>query len=67
MGDEEDAGCKVVYMDLADGNNEETNWIKRAGKAMVTYPNGCTFTGKCELFHSCVVLSRYDLVRNLRC
>jgi len=44
MGDEENL-CKVEYLDTLDGVPEETNWIKRAGKAKVTYPNGCTFEG----------------------
>ena len=44
MGDEETPQCKVEYLDNPDGP-EETNWIKRAGKAKVTYPNGCTFEG----------------------
>lgn len=43
MADEE-AGPfpSVVY---SDGEGEETNWIKRAGTATVTYLNGCSFTG----------------------
>jgi len=44
MGDEE-ATCKVEYLDGPDGSTEETNWIKRAGRAKVTYLNGCTFEG----------------------
>ena len=43
MADEDAPQCKVVYIDGAE--EEETNWIKRAGKARVTYPNGCTFEG----------------------
>ena len=47
MADEEEEGpfCSVVYTDLPEGETEETNWIKRAGRATVTYVNGCTFTG----------------------
>lgn len=45
MADDEEAGCKVEYLDTPDGTPEETNWIKRAGRAKVTYPNGCTFEG----------------------
>ena len=45
MGDEEGPQCKIEYLDNPEGP-EETNWIKRAGKAKVTYPNGCTFEGK---------------------
>lgn len=41
--DDETPQCKVEYIDLAEP--EETNWIKRAGKCRVTYPNGCTFEG----------------------
>jgi hypothetical protein len=44
MGDEEAPQCKVEYLDNPEGP-EETNWIKRAGRAKVTYPNGCTFEG----------------------
>jgi hypothetical protein len=44
MGDEEAPQCKVEYLDNTEGP-EETNWIKRAGRARVTYPNGCTFEG----------------------
>jgi hypothetical protein len=43
---EEEQGCKVEYLDTADGSPEEANWIKRAGRAKVTYPNGCVFEGK---------------------
>jgi hypothetical protein len=47
MADEGEEGqfCSVIYTDLPDGETEETNWIKRAGNATVTYLNGCTFTG----------------------
>jgi len=44
MADDEPM-CKVEYLDSADGTPEETNWIKRAGYAKVTYTNGCVFTG----------------------
>lgn len=44
MGDEEPQ-CKVEYLDTPDGSPEETNWIKRAGKCKVTYPNTHTFEG----------------------
>ena len=39
--------CKVEYLDIPEGSEEpaETNWIKRAGKCKVTYPNGCIFEG----------------------
>jgi hypothetical protein len=44
MADDDDAPqCKVEYIDQAEP--EETNWIKRAGKCKVTYPNGNTFEG----------------------
>jgi len=44
MADDEDTPqCKVEYTDVAEP--EETNWIKRAGKCRVTYPNGHTFEG----------------------
>lgn len=46
MGDEEGPQCKVEYV---DENPEETNWIKRSGRAKVTYLNGCTFEG-CERY-----------------
>ena len=45
MADEEEVHCKVEYIDLPDEQVEETNWIKRAGKCRVTYPNGHTFEG----------------------
>ena len=44
MGDEETPQCKVEYLENPDAP-EETNWIKRAGNARVTYPNGCIFEG----------------------
>jgi hypothetical protein len=48
MADDEDVPrCKVTYIDLPEGATEETNWIKRAGKCQVVYPNGGhTFEGK---------------------
>jgi hypothetical protein len=46
MGDEEEPQCKVEYLDIAEGGEpEETNWIRRAGKCRVTYPNGHIFEG----------------------
>lgn len=47
MGDEETPQCKVEYLDIPEGSEEpaETNWIKRAGRCKVTYPNGCVFEG----------------------
>eukprot|EP01032_Pedospumella_encystans_P020893 gene20893-23726_t len=46
MADEEEPQCKVEYLDLPEGAEpEETNWIRRAGKAKVTYPNGHIFEG----------------------
>ena len=45
--EEEEPRCKVTYIDLPEGATEETNWIKRAGKCQVVYPNGGhTFEGK---------------------
>jgi hypothetical protein len=44
--DDEEPRCKVSYLDVAEGAEEETNWIKRAGKARVVYPNGHSFEGK---------------------
>ena len=35
--------CKVEYLDVDPP--EETNWIKRGGRARVTYPNNCVFEG----------------------
>ena len=47
MADEEEPQCKVEYLDLPEGAEpEETNWIRRAGKAKVTYPNGHIFEGE---------------------
>ncbi len=45
MGDEEEPQCRVEYLDVADGEEEVTNWIKRAGKCRVTYPGGDIFEG----------------------
>lgn len=45
MGDEEAPQCKVEYLDVPDGGEEVTNWIKRAGKCRVTYPNNEIFEG----------------------
>ena len=46
MADEEEPQCKVEYLDIAEGAEpEETNWIRRAGKCRVTYPNGHVFEG----------------------
>jgi hypothetical protein len=45
MADDEEPQCRVEYNDLADGSTEETNWIKRAGRAKVTYVNGHVFEG----------------------
>jgi hypothetical protein len=45
MADDDEAGCKVEYLDTADGSPEESNWIVRAGKARVTYVNSNTFEG----------------------
>ena len=45
--EEEEPRCKVTYIDLPEGATEETNWIKRAGKCQVVYPNGGhTFEGQ---------------------
>jgi len=44
MGDDEPT-CKVEYLDTLDGAPEETNWIRRGGKAKVVYTNGHEFTG----------------------
>jgi hypothetical protein len=50
MGDEEEPQCKVEYLDLAEGAEpEETNWIRRAGRCKVTYPNGHIFEGNGSL------------------
>ena len=45
MSEEEETKteCKVEYIDKEEP--EETNWISRAGKAKVTYPNQDTFEG----------------------
>lgn len=51
MGDEEVPQCKVEYLDIAEGGEEEvTNWIRRAGKCRVTYPNGEIFEGQPRLY-----------------
>ena len=44
--DDEENQIKVEYIDLPEGAEEEvTNWIRRAGKARITYPNGDIFEG----------------------
>ena len=43
MADDDEPRCKVEYLDVAEP--EETNWIRRAGKCKVTYPNGHVFEG----------------------
>lgn len=49
MADEEEPQAKVEYLDLPEGSEpEETNWIRRAGKARVTYVSGNEFTGKAQ-------------------
>jgi hypothetical protein len=46
MAEEDGPVFKVEYLDLPEGAEpEEANWIKRAGRAKVTYPNGSTFEG----------------------
>lgn len=46
MADEDDVVlCRVEYLDLPDNGVDETNWIKRAGKCRITYPNGHIFEG----------------------
>jgi hypothetical protein len=47
--DEEEEHHKVEYLDLPEGQEEITNWIKRPGKARVTYTNGHTFEGEATL------------------
>ena len=44
MADDEPQ-CAVVYSDAADGDQAEFNWVKRPGKAQITYINQSTFTG----------------------
>ena len=44
--DDEELRCKVTYIDLSGGIDEETCWIKKAGKVRVVYPNGHTFEGE---------------------
>lgn len=56
MGDEVPL-CKVEYTDVDP--IEETNWIKRAGNAKVTYPNNHIFEG---MFKS----AYFNLLQHLR-
>eukprot|EP01006_Ploeotia_vitrea_P023416 TRINITY_DN55879_c1_g1_i2.p1 TRINITY_DN55879_c1_g1~~TRINITY_DN55879_c1_g1_i2.p1 ORF type:complete len:196 (+),score=14.01 TRINITY_DN55879_c1_g1_i2:96-683(+) len=44
MGDDE-AQCQVVYADAIEGEESEFNWVKRPGKAKITYANGSSFEG----------------------
>ena len=44
--DEEETAHKVQYLDVPEGEEPlETNWIVRAGRALVTYPDGSTYEG----------------------
>jgi hypothetical protein len=45
MADEDEPQHKVEYLDRPEGEPEEANWVTRAGKARVTYPNGHVFEG----------------------
>lgn len=45
-GDDDEQRCRVIYLDVTDGDGEEDYWIKRAGRVKVEYPNGHTFEGK---------------------
>jgi len=66
MADEEEPQCKVEYLDLPEGAEpEETNWIRRAGKAKVTYPNGHVFEGTFRIRALCKVSMLIDLFRTL--
>lgn len=60
--DDEEPRCKVAYLDLDEGAEENTNWIKRAGKAKVIYPNGHSFEGKeiHNLFFSLSICCLFD-------
>ena len=40
--------CAVQYLDVDPV--EETNWIKRAGRVKVVYPNGHEFEGIASLY-----------------
>lgn len=42
-GEEDSAVYAVQYL---DGHKEKTNWLSRAGLAMITYANGDTFEGR---------------------
>lgn len=45
--DEEEALHKVQYLDVPEGEEPlEANWIVRAGRALVTYPDGSTYEGE---------------------
>ena len=45
MGEEEESGAyRIEYLDGEEG--ESYNWVKRAGKARITYADGSTFEGK---------------------
>lgn len=43
--EDDEPQVKVEYLDTPEDAPEETNWIRRAGKAKVTYVNGSTFEG----------------------
>ncbi len=55
---EDEPQCKVEYLDVPEGGEEVTNWIRRAGRCKVTYPNNDTFEGNfCD-----VILRNSDLI-----
>ncbi|RYG63238.1 hypothetical protein EON64_16335 [archaeon] len=61
MGDEEGPQHRVEYLDVPEGGEEVTNWIKRAGKCKITYPNGESFEGNkitatSEIIHAMHIL-----------
>jgi hypothetical protein len=45
--DEEEVAHKVQYLDVPEGEEPlETNWIVRAGRALVMYPDASTYEGE---------------------
>ena len=65
MDNDEEVRCRVVYLDVVDGAEEETCWIKRAGNVKVTYPNGHTFEGNTAQFSGVSLLFKSQLAGSL--
>ena len=63
--DDEEVRCRVSYIADDMGPEDETNWIKRAGTAKVTYPNGHTFEGNFRQFTVSLLMARLSRSSNV--